>query len=96
MLDLSSIGENSLVPTMGTLNRCRFRHNHDRGTTVSRKVWKMAKSGKLVGGNQERDHYIYSIRDIYYTVIAVRRLWSHTSRGIEPRPFIVSITIDGL
>lgn len=39
---------------------------------------------------------IYSIRDIYYTVIAVRRLWSYTSRGIEPRPFIVSITMDGL
>lgn len=46
MPDLSSIGENSLVPTMGTLNRCRLRHNRDGGTAVSGKAWKTVESGK--------------------------------------------------
>lgn len=82
------------------LNRCRLRHNRDQGTGGcgggggggERGGEKGVKDGRRNSRwkrrrEQEKERgRIYSIRDIYYTVIAVRRLWSHTSRGIELRP----------
>lgn len=92
--DLSLISEKIPSFRWWILNRRRL------SATIAieerRRARKGVKDG-LGGAPRERERgRIYSIRDIYYTVIAVLRLWSHTSRGIELRPFIVSITMDGL
>lgn len=99
--DLSTIRQNSSAVDLKSWSsppQSRSR-NGGAGKSVKDAATSSVKLQKRKGrtGDQEKERgRIYSIRDIYYTVIAVRRLWSHTSRGIELRPFIVSITMDGL
>lgn len=56
-----------LLPALGTLNRCRLRHNRDRGTAISGKAWKTVKPGKLVGGKPREKSYIFDTRYLLHS-----------------------------